>query len=163
MKRTINANGFVNRTPKQTPVLLLIIALLIVLFLFRWFYNPYKKVSVIAPKRAKIEQADSICIADRIILNKLCPILKKREGFRSKIYSDEKGNFYLGYGHLLTEIDNLWLSLNFNYNITEHQADSILRDDLRKCYFERMRILRKTEQEDIFSIFTSGHLGYNGK
>ena len=56
MKRTINANGFVNRTPKQTPVLLLIIALLIVLFLFRWFYNPYKKVSVIAPKRVKIEQ-----------------------------------------------------------------------------------------------------------
>ena len=175
MKRTINANGFVNRTPKQTTVLLLIIALLIVLFLFRWFYNPYKKVSVIAPKRVKIECCDSILKADRDILDKLVPILKKREGFSDTIYSHLDSyivydsdkihytihlikHWYICYGHLIQPFP-----LMHQVRFSEHYADSLLRQDILRAYWEVQRINRKSLPENVRSIFITGHEGYKGK
>lgn len=51
--------------------------------------------------------------------------IKYHEGFRSKIYSDESGNKFIGYGH--------YIKAGESYNsITKSQAETLLKQDFEK-------------------------------
>ena len=102
--------------------------------------------------------SDSMQVADKIILDKLVPVLMKREGLSDTIYYDKKGNAYIGYGHLITEA-----YIPVNIKITKERAKELLIQDIRKAYFERQRIMRKTLYPDVYSIFISGHLNCKEK
>lgn len=98
---------------------------------------------------------DSIYYADSIILSKLIDPLKKREGLSLKPYSDGK-YYYCYYGHMILPTDTFTV-------YTKNTADIILWNDIKKAYWEIMRIHRKTLYDDVFSVFISGRMGVKDK
>ena len=98
---------------------------------------------------------DSIYYADSIILSKLIPVLKKREGLALKPYTDGK-YWYCYYGHMILPTDTFTV-------YTEKTADIVLWDDIRKAYFEVQRIERKDLYDNVFSVFVSGNINYKEK
>ena len=93
-------------------------------------------------------KSDSILNQDKVILDKLCPVLKTREGFAAHSYI-EKGKMYQGYGHKLLKGENFGI-------ITEKKADSLLKSDIRRAYFERQRINQKMLQKEVYEVFIKG-------
>jgi lysozyme len=56
--------------------------------------------------------------------NRLLEFIKDNEGFRSRVYDDDAGNQTIGYGHMLTEGENM-------AHITTQHAEELLREDLK--------------------------------
>jgi len=94
---------------------------------------------------------DSIPMQDKKILQRLLPILKKREGFSDTIYTC-RGKRYIGYGHLVKQKEH------FSVIISENFADSLLKKDIEKSYWEVQRIQRKELQKKIYNVFISGDI-----
>ena len=162
-----------NPRPVHRPVILIAIALFLLLYILWDKRGEILLINHNTPKIVlkvdSVKFKDSIYYEDKKILDKLIPVLKKREGFSDTVYShldsyiiydsDKihytchlKENYYIGYGHFLKCFPG-------NPCITKHQADSLLRADIRRAYFERLRLMRKTLLNDVKSIFISGKLG----
>ena len=145
-----------NIRPVKRPVILLGICLFLLLYVL-WdkrheIIPSHDRTPQIALKRDSVKEKDSIYYEDKKILDKLRPVLKAREGFSAVSYFDHYANYYQGYGHLLTTKNTDAMPVR----LTERQADSILINDLKICYWENERIKRKTEFRDIYNIFISG-------
>lgn len=89
-------------------------------------------------------------VKDSLILTELVPVLKKREGLALKYYTAD-GYAYIFYGHQVLPTDRFT-------KLDSLTADSVLWNDLLKCYSERNRLYRKKLKNDIYSLFCSGKL-----
>lgn len=149
---TINENGFLNR-PKHHDTLyaFLTIAVITVLILFLigvLRFHQTEKAKVI--RYIDTVQSDSIPVLDKKILDKLCPVLEKREGYSGTVYTLNNQKL-IGYGHALLKTDT------FTY-LDTMDALNLLKNDIRAAYFEVQRIHRKTLYSDVYSVFTSGKI-----
>ena len=57
-------------------------------------------------------------------------LIKRWEGLRLEVYQDVAGFWTVGYGHLITQADNLY-PYSYVTEITEAEADRLLAQDLR--------------------------------
>ncbi len=141
-----------NERPVKRPVFLLLLCLILLMYVLwakRHEIIPEQDITPqIALKRDSVKEKDSIYYEDKKILDKLCPILRKREGFRSRPYP-EGNHFLIGFGHYILKNEHFT-------EITISYADSLLREDILRAYEENERIKRKTLYQDVKNIFISG-------
>lgn len=103
------------------------------------------------PEIVRIEvRKDSIPDNDKRIIRNILPILKEREDFSPVKYKGRGGTFD-GFGHLCLNNEHIPDTITIDY------ADSLLRSDVMKSYYENERIKRITLKKDIYNIFISGH------
>lgn len=151
---TVNGNGFVKRKKDTTvEVIAWILAmgfLAFIIFGVLWIrqYRPTPKTT--QQKSIAVKVKDSICYNDSIVLSKLIPVLKKREGLALKPYSDGKYK-YNYYGHLILSGEDF-------SNPDSLKADSTLWSDIKKCYWENNRLYRKVLYQNVYDLFISGKL-----
>lgn len=75
-------------------------------------------------------------------------LIKKFEGFRSKVYKDIAGKNTIGYGHLILPNENL-------VSITEFQAEELLKKDLGIAEQAVNRLIVVTINQNQFDALVS--------
>lgn len=123
-----------------------VLILVIVLFIGgNYAYNHRTEIKEAGKIPVKVIKSDKTELDT--IIDKLSPILIKREGLTLKEYTDGKFT-YIYYGHLIKRGEK------FNY--TSKQADSVLRADIIAAYNENKRIYKRDLLPNVKSIFISG-------
>jgi hypothetical protein len=168
MKISYSLIKLIARAGLLVPFILLSILLF---FLGNYAYNNRDRIreanKIIDTKsvyKIELNFNNSIPLEDSLIIIKLIPILKKREGFSPILYQNEgDSRWYIGYGHqmLYRDFSDLFflklIDQVLTYQITRKQADLLLWNDILRAYRENERIKKKTLKSDVYKLFTSGH------